>query len=196
MLAFAGETIVAAFSDGRVLALDANDLETRQDFQPESSEPARAVASPDGRWFAVLFHNGDLWQYDADNESLTSLDSDASAVAFDGDDHLLVADQRSRVLRYELGSLEVTDRYQPDLTVTVGVHRYVLEPTYSIFPKPGELSNVIAYLLTDSETVAPEQTDPRIPRPTLEIYSPIWSSLAFVVVMLTITCVYLHRVDI
>jgi ABC-type transport system involved in multi-copper enzyme maturation permease subunit len=199
-LALSGTSIVLALSDGRILLLDAGDLKTRKELLPAGkTEPYVAKASPDGRWFAVLFHNGKLFLVDADGNSRRVPGGAISAVEFENNESLLVADRATRVTKYELGSLHASQRYEPALGTLEASYRYFILPFYTIFPKPGELDNVIAYVLTDQDT---QPTDPsmkgdmRQTRVQLDIYGPIWSSLAFVVVMLGITCIYISRADI
>ncbi len=198
-LALAGASVVVAHSDGRVLVLDSTDFKTRNQFRPtRKSEPYMAAAAKSGRWFAVLFHNDKLAVFDADGDNQTTLGNDVSAVCFDGDGHLLLADRGTRVTSYDLDPFGVADRHAPKLDTLQGVYRYFILPFYTIFPKPGELDSVVHYLLTDQETVAPGlpmATDLRQPRTSIDIYGPIWSSLAFVAVMLAVTCVYIHRMD-
>ncbi|HBO43586.1 MAG TPA: hypothetical protein DD670_06585 [Planctomycetaceae bacterium] len=199
VLAFAGDRIVVAQSDGRVLLLDAADLTTRAELRPAGrSEPQAAEATRDGRHFAVLFHNGTLAMFDAEGTVQGRFFGDVSAVAFDGSEHLFVADRDTRVTKYELPSLVVIERHAAAPDLLQAVYRYFVLPFYTIFPKPGELDEVVAYLLTDQTTVVqgpPGATDPREARIKIDIHGPIWSSLAFVVVVLGVTCVYLHRMD-
>ena len=40
-------------------------------MKPEgSNQPRFATVSPDGRWFAIVFHTGKLWLYDANSNEL------------------------------------------------------------------------------------------------------------------------------
>jgi hypothetical protein len=199
-LALAGTSIVVARQDGRVLVLGSADLKTRNELRPAGkSEPYLAAATPNGRWFAVLFHSGKLVLLDADGNQAASLGNSVSAVAFEGNDNVLVADRGTRVTKYSLGPLGVVDRRQPALDMLQTTYRYFILPFYTIFPKPGELGNVVNYLLTKQKTVVPDgpmATDLRQARVSIDIYGPIWSSLAFVAVMLGVTCVYVCRMDI
>ena len=202
MVGIAGQNIVMAFADGRVLALEAKTLKTIAEYHPVSSGPYAVVGIAD-RWVAVLFHNGKLWIYDSQAKAASVLDNDVSAVTVDGDDHLLVADQHTRVLSYDPASQQVVRRFEPPLTSFLAFYRYVLVPVYTVFPKPGELGDVVEYLLTGDET--PPQTlfgfitmpteDLRQQRRTIDIYTPIWSSALFIIAVLGLTCVYLHRAD-
>jgi hypothetical protein len=121
---------------------------------------------------------------------------DISAAAFSSD-RLLVSDRVNRVTTYRLNTLQSEDRRAPALTALERVYYYVIVPIYTVFPKPGELSNVVSYLLTEQETVAANTNSADLSqrRVKVNVYGPVWSSLAFLVVILTATCLYVRRTD-
>src|SRR5262249_9645007 len=149
-----------------------------------------AAASPNGRWFVVLFHNYRLWLFDAHEGKAASVSirgqGDISAAAFSGPDRLLVTDRVNRVTSYQLSPFQVEDRRAPALTVLERVYHFAIVPIYTVFPKPGELDNIVSYLLTDQETVAatPNKDDLSQRRIKIDVYGPIWSSLAFLALVL------------
>ena len=49
---------------------------------------------------------------------------------------------------YQLDPFQTGDRRAPALSVLERVYYYAIVPIYTVFPKPGELSNVVSYLLT------------------------------------------------
>ena len=62
--------------------------------------------------------------------------------------------------------------------------------------KPGELSTTIHYLLTEEDTVSNNEPFPdnlQEGRTKLRPWQPVWSSLAFMVVVLAIGCWYIER---
>jgi ABC-type transport system involved in multi-copper enzyme maturation permease subunit len=201
VLAFAGPKLLAALEDGRVLLLDTATLRVQQEFPPDGeSTPRFAMADPNGRWFVVLSHNHTLRMFDAlagkpANVSFNG-QGDISAAAFSGD-RLLVTDRVNRVTSYQLDPFQPQDRRAPALTPLERVYHYAIVPIYTVFPKPGELGNVVSYLLTEQETVAtgPNRDDLSQRRIQLDIYDPMLSSLAFLVVVLALTCVYVNRTD-
>jgi hypothetical protein len=201
-IAFAGKTIALAQADGRISILDARDGSVTREFRPEGKNQPRFVESaPGGRWFAVVFHHHRIWIWDAQNETVVSPPligrSDISSAAFPAVDRLLVADRGTRVTEYEPGSFRVLGQRAPKMGVLERVYRYAVLPVYTVFPKPGELDNMIAYLLTEQETaaVAPDSENLSAAQVKLNVKGPIWSSLAFTVVVLGITCLYVRRAD-
>jgi ABC-2 family transporter protein len=201
LLAFAGPTLLAAMEDGRVLLLDAATLKVQQEFpQNGAFTPRFAMADPNGRWFVVLSHNHTLRMFDARDGKPANFSfigqGDISAAAFNGD-RLLVTDRVNRVTSYQLDPFQTADRRAPALTPLEQVYRYVIVPIYTVFPKPGELDNVVSYLLTEQETVAtgPNRNDLSQRRIELNIYGPVFSSLVCLVVVLGVTCLYVSRTD-
>ena len=200
-LACAGQTVVVASNDGRVRILDADTLAPRGEFQPFGNNPPRAaVASPDGRWFAVVSHNRRLWLYDAQQQQPASFgiagQRDISAATLTADNHLFVADRFQRVTEYKLEPFTIERRFEPESEMLERVYRYAVDPLYLILPKPAELDNVVSYLLTKQET-APmgEESDLRTDRVVIDVWSPIWSNLGFLAVVLGFGCVYIWRKD-
>lgn len=202
VLAFGGSALLVGLSDGRVLILDAATLAVQHEFRPVGeTAPRFAAASPGGRWLLVLFHNHKLWLFDSRAGQPASAafggQGDISAAAFDGPDRLLVADRANRVTSYGLDPFQPDDRRAPGLTLLERAYHYALVPVYTVFPKPGELDNVVSYLLTDEDTVAvsPDRENLSKQRIKVDVYGPVWSSLAFLVAVLAFTCVYVVRTD-
>jgi hypothetical protein len=175
-------------------------MELKGEFEPQGkNQPRFALASGDGRWFAVLFHTNHLWLYDAEQQTAVAApisgQGNISAAAFSGPYRLLVADRGSRVTEYQLSSGTMGNRYSPGLSLLEKVYRYGVVPAYTVFPKPGELGNTVNYLLTDRETVATTHNadDLAATQISYDPWAPVWSGLAFTLVMLVVSCVYMQR---
>jgi hypothetical protein len=201
-MGFAGTTIVLAQQDGRIRIINARDGSTTHEFRPEGkNQPRFVAASPSGRWFAVVFHHHKLWMWDAQHEDQVSPPfigrSDISAAAFPSPNRLLLADRGTRVTEYQLDPFRVIGQRTPQMSVLERVYRYAILPVYTVFPKPGELKNTIAYLLTEQETAAvdPDSEDLNAAQVKLNVRGPVWSGLAFTIVVLGITCLYMRRAD-
>ena len=202
IVAFGGKTIVVAVDDGQVLMLDADDLAVKHRMSPAGDTPPRfAAASPGGRWFSVLFHNYRLWMFDSqqDREVRLSLSAQGgiSGVTFNGPNSLLVADRANRVTHYELDPFRDVEVRAPALDNWETAYYYGLVPLYTVLPKPGELGNVVEYLLTDRSTAIGDvrSRDLSSQRKIVDIAGPIWSSLAFLAVVLGIACLYVGQAD-
>jgi hypothetical protein len=202
VLAFGGSTLLAGLADGRVVLLDSATLKVKQEFPPAGdATPRFAMASPDGRWFALLSHTRMLRMFDAKEGKPARVSftgqGDISAAAFSAEDRLMVTDRVNRVTTYRLDPIQTEDRRAPALTPLERVYYYAIVPVYTVFPKPGELNNFVSYLLTEQETVAANANSDDLSqrRIKVNVYGPVWSSLAFLVVILTATCLYVRRTD-
>ncbi|MGH7140111.1 MAG: ABC transporter permease subunit [Pirellulales bacterium] len=200
VVAAGGGRVLLARANGEIDLFDAARLEPQGTFRPQAGNAPRfAEASPDGKRFAVLFHSRRLWLYDAASQHpLKSIagQGDISAVAFAGNDRLLAADRFTRVTEFELPSMKTIDRRRPALSVLEKVYLFGIKPIYTVFPKPGEMDNVVNYLLTGSESASVGvNNDLQTSRPRLDIWGPIWSNLAFIAVVVGLGCLYTYRKD-
>lgn len=200
-IAFAGQYLFVGRDDGKLLLLDARSGDLVKEFDVERSQAPRFVAgAPGGLWFSAVFHDGHLWLVDVANQQIrqprVTGQGDVSAVLFRDAQRLLVADRSTRVTEYQLSDLSVQRRWAPPPTILDNAHRYVIRPLYTIFPKPGELSNTVTYLLSGKAS-APASGRPRqeldVAQTQLNPWAPVWSSGAFMIVMLALGCLYLER---
>ncbi|MBC8351019.1 MAG: ABC transporter permease subunit [Planctomycetes bacterium] len=196
-LGFGGASLVLAHQDGRIQILDADTLHTRSEFDDESpNQPRFVVASPDGRSFAITFHNGRVWLYDTESNSTRlapiSGQRDISGVSFSKNSDLFVIDKTFRVSRYSSPSLELQQRYSPTLGFGGILYRYALVPVYTMFPKPGKLDETFQYLLSGKETQVADSSDLSIAQEELNPWAPVWSSALFMFVVLGVACVYIE----
>ena len=199
---FAGSRFLTASQDGTVRIFDAT-TQKLVDLQTPfgTNEPKRVVASSDGRWAAILFHHRKVWMYDSTNNRsfVPALNgqSDISAVAFDADSTFLVADRFGRITRYspeESFAINETMEPEPDFVETL--YTRFIDPVHTIFPKPGEMENVVTWLMTKQQTIGPDDTgELSASRKVIDIQEPLWSNLAFLAIMLTVTSVLITRRD-
>ena len=197
-MAFGGKTLLVARSDGTILALDGKTLETRKEFKPEKhTEPRFVSASPEGRWFAIVFHNRNLWLLDTKTDELKQANvtgqGDISGVAFTGRKRLLVADRTTRVSEYLLDPERLDRRFTPSLSTMEWLYRYAINPIYFLCPKPGEFHNTVTYLLTSEETRGGEFGDAGAAQAQIRPWTPVWNGLIFMAVMLGLGCFYIER---
>lgn len=200
-LAVAGSTLLLALEDGRILDYEFPSLRLRCEQRPEpASQPRFACASPDGNWFAILFHNGRLHVRDPQGTlRLANVrgQTDISAVHFSSRDALLVADRTRRITRYQLESFARDETFAPPLTAMEIAYYYAIVPIYTVFPKPSELDNTVQYVVSREETMdlGLQNSDLQGKRVRLRPWAPVRSSLAFTLVVLLLACVYIERQD-
>jgi hypothetical protein len=201
VLAYGGDTLLVGREDGRLVAYDTATLAPRREFSVEGkNQPRFVTVAPGGRWFAVVFHHGALWIYDRNTNEMfrprIAGQRDVSCCLFPAPNRILVADRATRLTEYELPSWQVSRRHSPPLSVIETGYRYILSPLYTVFPKPGELDKTVQYLLSGKETKSTDHGgDLAAAQQELHPWRPVWSSLAFMAVMLTLGCIYLERQD-
>ncbi|MFV1967197.1 MAG: hypothetical protein ACC628_17345, partial [Pirellulaceae bacterium] len=90
--------------------------------------------------------------------------------------------------------LELQERYAPKLGTIHNVYRYIMLPMYTLFPKPGELDRTFDDLLSSKNTTTDRDIagDLEAVRQNFNPWTPLWSSAAFMVVVLLIACVYME----
>ncbi len=161
-------------------------------------EPRFASASTDGTWLAVTFHDGSAWLYDTQSkhEATRRLphQGDISCIAFSLEDTMLVADRTNRVQEIRLNDGETVATFQPPDSLLFRVYRYLLNPIYRIFPRPGELANTNQYLLTNSKSLN-FTMDLRESRPIFDPWAPVWNSAIFAALVILAGCIYISRVE-
>lgn len=197
LVARGGDTVLVALKDGTILALDAATLETRFSAQPDAkTAPKALVASPDGSHFALLTHQGRLWLLARGQRQWQRAPVrgqwDISAIAPNKDGKLLVADRTTRVTQYDLVSGQQLSAWSPPMDLLDRVYRYGIFPLYYVCPKPGEFYKTVQYLLTDQTTLRRGNRNLTETQQELNPWRPVGSSLAFMLVMLGIGCVYMH----
>jgi hypothetical protein len=198
-LAFGGDHAVLARKNGELQVLDADTLEEISSTSPEDENPPRFVsASPDGKKFAVVFHSGLLWMYDAEEAAWSrprvAGQGDISAAAWSDKGQLLVADYAKRVSVYAGDTLAVEERYSPRLNIFERIYRWGVVPLYTILPKPGEMYKTFEYLVSGKSTSASDaQADVAQAQAKLRPWAPVWSGLLFIAVVLGVTCLYFER---
>lgn len=197
----AGSKLVLASQTGTIQILDSK-LTKVGEYSPfGKNEPKAIQVSPDGRWIGVLFHHRQLWLYDTQADQPVSRvppeQGDVSAVAFGPDSSLYISSGFGKVVQYDSpDTMSEKARFAQQSDFVENLYLWVIDPVYSVFPKPGEMEDVVTWLMTKQQTVATdEEADLSTERVVLDIWEPIWSNLAFLAVMLTVTCIYVTRKD-
>ncbi len=202
VLAFASGRIVAAEEGGQVRVLNAANLSEVTAGTPFGKNDPKSIAvSPDGRHVAIVFHHRRMCVVDVSSGAITkpalASQGDVSAVAYGPDGTLLVAHGFGYVTEYSSGTdLEVKARYETPPDLLQSVYEWAIDPLHTVFPKPGEMDNLVAWLMTREQTIQTGEGDAlSANRTVIDIWEPLWSNLAFLSVVLMITCVLISRRD-
>jgi len=200
VLAASGNHVVVALDDGAVVVLDGANFAEVARFRPDGqNQPRFATASEDGRWFAVVYHTGKLWVFDSESQQeqrISGIDQgEVSAVSLSEAGKLHVADRGKQVTVIELPTGDAVATFAAPLDTWRKIYYYAVVPLHTIFPKPGELENTVNYLLSGRETVTagPPGSGLGTMRIKADPWTPVWSSLAFTVVVLAFGCYYVKR---
>lgn len=198
-LAAAGNVVVVTKRDGSVKLYDGTSLKERGEFIPEPRiRPEMVAGSPDGKYAALLNRSGQLWLLDVATDKWSQPtqirgQEDISAIAFTPESKLLVCDRTNRVLEYELPSFKIGRQFAPPVDLQQLSYRYVMLPVYTLFPKPGEFYKTVEHVLKKAEKKDAQPRPKRVgeadePSP----WAPVWSSAAFMAVMLALGCLYMQ----
>jgi ABC-type transport system involved in multi-copper enzyme maturation permease subunit len=212
VMAAAGQSVLIAFENREVLVLNPQTLKTTTEHKlPEDWIPRVADAAADGSRLALLSHDGRVLIYDGKTAAFSDWEpreqGAASAIAFDAEQRLLVADGRRMVSFYKNGAaLPEKQVGVPGDWVCI-LYDYIITPMYRILPRPSELDQVVTYLVTGQKyiTVSANEGGPFAPpsragnlqqeRVRIDLWSPIYSNCLFIAVMLVAGCVYVARRD-
>ncbi|MDP6445198.1 MAG: ABC transporter permease subunit [Pirellulaceae bacterium] len=187
-LLVAGDSILVAPEDGPLLIVDLDSMSLRHEVKlPRKQRADLMSSSPDGFRVAITTDKGRLRLLDlASGEWRTPRlrgQGDIGATSFTDDDKLLVTTQSIRVHEYDLNDGKTDVSYAPRMKTLEWCYRYLLRPVYYAFPKPTELDESISYLL------AKESDRKNFDSP----WTPIWSSLIFMTVVMLLACIYIER---
>ena len=199
-LAYQGETIVLAFGNGKVITIDAETVLEKDGYQPESRSAIEMVrGSASGRYFGVLYRNGNLWLLDTEGEAKMRLadvtgQGEVCTFAF-SDEDLWVCDNTDRAAHYDLANNKLVVRHVPTGSRVEWFYRYLLRPFYKICPKPGEFYKVVSHLSSAGDSEANENLDLNKTVEASDPWAPLWSGLLFMFVMLSLGCLVFQRRD-
>jgi hypothetical protein len=189
---------VVVAKSGHVELRDISSLDAEGRSRPAGDSPPLAVGtSDDGRFIAVLFHNGILWLYDDESHKGRIVERGVTAIAFNGGE-LLSTDSMRQVRLRDLKTNSTTKVFSPKSDTLRWYYRWVILPVYTVFPKPGELSNVIRTMLGDDSSDSPKDNDGddlRVAREAPDTSAPVIHGAVFVLIMMAITCIYVERLD-
>lgn len=199
-LAYQGHTIVLAFGNGKVITIDAESVMEKNEYQPESRSGIEMVrGSASGRYFGVLYRNGNLWLLDTDGESTMRLaditgQGEVCTFALDDED-LWVCENTDRATCYDLAANKIVTRHVPTGGRVEWFYRYLLRPFYKICPKPGEFYKVVSHLSSAGDSQANENLDLNKTVEASDPWTPLWSGLLFMFAMLSLGCLVFQSRD-
>lgn len=194
LVAVAGNQICMAGEKGRIVLLDINTLEVMTKFSHDEAAPKQLIAAPDGQSIALLWSDQSVWLFDTEKgepiRSHLEQDDKSWAINFDAEGRLIVVNESQTATSYRLPTMKVEERRRPKAGMIQLIYRFVIKPIYTVFPRPSDLNKTMqCFLARFDETDGPppgidEDFDP---------WRPVWTSLAFMIFMLALSCHYLRR---
>lgn len=200
LVAITADSVIFAEKSGRIQLLDAETLATNTVLDTASPEPPRAVlTNPQETHAAVLFHDGTVGLIDLKKRTYEKPlgSTNASAIAFDQQGQLWVADRLRRVRAFTIPNFERTHGYEGSLGTMERIYRYGLTPLSYVLPDTYGLRDVYQYLFTDetSEALSGDETDLKSQRLQFSIKRPLLQNALFLVAVLGLGCWYVTRKD-
>ncbi len=199
-LAYQGQTIVLAFGNGKVITIDAQSVTEKNEYQPENRTGIESVCgSASGRYFGVLYRNGNLWMLDTSSEEemqLADVVGQGEVCTFTfAEEDLWVCDNTDRATHYDLTNNEMVVRHSPTGGRVEWIYRYLLRPFYKICPKPGEFYKVVSHLSSSGDSQTNQSLDRNKTAETKDPWVPLWSGLLFMFAMLSLGCLIFQYRD-
>ena len=199
-----GDFVVIAVEDGTVQLVNIDDPTSIREFTPYGTNQPRYVrVSSDGRFVAVLFHSQQVWLYDVINSVDLSSElrrqKNISGIGFSESAEsatFMSVDRIDRVTEYELPTLRVISTKASSGTFMQRISWYALDPLTKICPQPSGLGSTVDYVIS-GKTSANIGDGSSLNQAQIKFdpWGPVWSSAAFMLVVLFVSCVYIHRQD-
>lgn len=164
------------------------DIDVRQ-LQTIGQSDRVSVVTHEGQWFVLNGADQSLARVDCPWQgSVTGVTWVTEEVAWVG-----IKPNRAAMFHVSTGQIERT--LEPSLSRLDIFYRWIARPLYLLNPKPSSLNGVLQKLLSKEGAGQTQlfNNDLSAARVEVEIWQPILSNLAFVVVLLTVGCIYVWR---
>ncbi|MEO1616163.1 MAG: ABC transporter permease [Planctomycetota bacterium] len=204
LLAASGRSLLLSRQNEPLQWFDADDLQSKATLETEAGETIVSMKGigQSGR-FALLNTDGDLSLVSLRDGALVREPmsfGDVTAVDYLSDPGVLAIahhlDRIDWVKVGEDGSLTTVREIEPAVSGWRSVDRYAITPLRTLTPQTGELSDMVAALVSGKSSFAIGQGQPDDQEVVqYKIARPVLSCGVFIVVMLTLSCVYFKRRD-
>ncbi|MFO0943173.1 MAG: hypothetical protein U0930_20750 [Pirellulales bacterium] len=147
----------------------------------------------------VVTHQGQLFKLDCDKGSLerlsTKLPGKVTCLNWKSETEAYLGVAPNQVHLINMNDGSIVKSYSPQLRRFEYVYNWVINPLYKINPKPAALDDAMAYLLTGKTTFDENIVTTKLEsnKRELSIWQPIFSNMAFVIIILSVCCIYVTR---
>ncbi len=209
VLAIEGNVVLLARAEEPIVLIDAASLEPIADEIDisQSMVPIAVVGMGDGASFAFLGGDGrcriigpSKTDVGSDSSNYKIGDpfgpSDVEAIQLDPKNKkLYLAHHIDQVVALATNDLTVTEQIRPRLSSWRWVDRMVISPLRMVIPQTGELGETIAATVSGKSAISINSNAEEEELVRYKIVRPIVSCAAFILVMLTLSCVYFATRD-
>lgn len=190
---------VVARDELPLVVLDAELNSATEIELPNKLKVKQLAWRPNTNELTITTHTGELLSLNCESGKIETqnlpVSGGCTAIQWLDSEQAYVAVKPKDAYLVNLQSGEVVKSYVPQRTVFENVFWWVIKPIYYASPKPGALDNAMQYLLSGSKTQTLNliTNDLEAAQLELDVWTPILTNLAFVVLMLGISCVYVAR---
>ncbi len=186
--------------DGRPVTLLNAELELLGEVALPGSMKARQLAwIPGTDQISIVTHTGELLKLDCQSRQLTPLDipyaGSLTSIQWVDGQRAWVGAMPNRAYLINVTERKVEQSCAPRSTTFEMIYSWIINPLYLVNPKPSALDNTMAYLLSGEKTMTTQLVtrDLEAAQVELQVWQPIFSNLAFVIVIIGASCIYVAR---
>jgi hypothetical protein len=186
--------------DGLPLKILDAELNPLSELELPADQKSRQLAwIPGTNDLAIVTHTGNLLRLNCQTSSVSEIDfafsGSCTCMRWQDADTVWLGVKPNHVYLLNMKTGLIEQRYAPRSTTLEKIYRWGVNPVYILNPKPAALDNAMGYVLSGNQTQALNlvTNDLEAAQLELDIWSPIFSNLAFVAVMLGISCIYVSR---
>ncbi|MEC8557746.1 MAG: ABC transporter permease [Planctomycetota bacterium] len=184
---------------GRPLQIYDAQLKLKGSVELDESKEIRQIEwQPNSNRIAILYQTGELFFVDCNTMSRGNynlgISGDVTSIDWASPTDAWIGSGKQSVYKINLESGAVAESYNPALSSWQLAYYWGVDPVYQVLPKPSAMDEVMTYLLSGKEAQSVNAGGNNAgPTVKLSIWGPLLSNSAFIVVILTLSCIYVGR---
>ncbi|MFN3190324.1 MAG: ABC transporter permease [Aureliella sp.] len=186
--------------DGLPVKILDSELATKSTIELDDEQEVKQIAWVPGKnQLTIVTHSGDLLLLDCDNETLSDYDIPVSGKISSADwiskQELWVGVQPNAAALIDTSTMQVKRSLDPKPSTLESIYNWGVYPLYVVLPKPAALDDAMLYVLSGNETQSLNgiTNDLQAAQLELDVWTPIFSNLGFVIFTLGVSCLYVAR---
>jgi hypothetical protein len=186
--------------DGLPVTILTAQLEPLGEVPLPGSLKARQLAwIPGTDQISIVTHTGELLKLDCQTQQIAPLSipyaGSLTSINWLDSQRAWVGAMPNRAYLINVTERKVEQSCAPRSTTFEMIYSWIINPLYLVNPKPSALDNTMTYLLSGEKTMTTQLVtrDLEAAQVELQVWQPIFSNLAFVVVIIGISCIYVAR---